>query len=1186
MSSNETNRIVNYTDLTYQDIMAQVDNLFKSDERFKNYNDGELSVLFSELFAGVADMLNYNIERASEEVYIDTAKRYRSAVKLSRNLNYDITRPIPAKARIKFVVDRNTIGESKVVSIPQFTTVTYNGLPYVTAQAVTINVGANDNIAESTEVEIYQGEFKTIRFPGLNNAQINRQYQRYYIDDPSFADFYGEKDYQNGNFTLVGIGDTSFDALDETSGNLYDIRRTSLLAEDKIDAFTFNTAQVAPRYKICLVRTSAESEDGKGVEIRFGDGTFVDNGLKNTGSSIYVRYFSTQGSKANELGIIGNNLGINSNNTISYDGLNTSFLTAELTTNITGGGDLETIESIESNAPGVFQTFDRLITKLDYTSYLKSLTSPFDVQNAMAWGEQEELENINYHQPETVNATNVKQAISKLFNVIMFSAIGKLYSQNVNTGRYEPNIDYSSIVVDNDLSSYRYPSQNYINVLGADEVAGQLYFQQQQFNAKFTSVDLAGASNNQTVFFKGYTNFYNEVMPVYSNESWARYTTTTEQDDLGLNQTVTVPGSYRDIPLNFNITVTDSTGEAKEINLLTDSTFRKTNTDPYTWEGAYICRKPFWENTDGDNKGLVINSTTASGTNAEVLGGLLGEIIDENNDYVAPYYTAWGDVAENIENFLNRQIVRSPYANQANIRFSVSCNIEQDNDFIAALRDKIRTYHNASGLSADEMKRNLKDIQNDRLGVTYNKYITFGVTMSSNSFNYDEFSITVNTQYTEVEKSLCFDGTTGTALTNNNTCQNGDTIDSNAYYYGVITDYSYDLVKKDEISNNLFGLNGKESYLLFNNDNYNNSLSFTENVNTIIQALDNKSQITCRHIYVSPIIQTFGIEGNINLRSGVNGDDVLIRLKDKFYQWANQNVDFNINVYKSNIMKIINSFNEVVSANIQIKPRDIKSKPLGRKYFFDVDSFADGTHFIYTNMPGYDNVNNQIISGSTVEKFQEIVYYNVNSYLRKYRVNDPESDVNIKNVSDPSSPSYDVNSPLYDARYDSSRGEYDPSLYGPRYTSDVSSKEIYSNSLWSGNNTPYQNDVYYTEDKTWYWSNEITERTFLYELVNGIVKDCTGRGRSGIGPILTTDGNTERYNITKMPEFYAFINEIHLDFDEIIKSNIVNTEGDIAPLYESIANTYGIKYERKSSGGFSLKNEIPQFVMDVDYSYV
>ena len=1227
MALNENNKIINYTDLTYQDITAQVDAIFKADPRFKNYNEGELSVLITELFAGVADMLNYNIERASEEVFIDTAKRYRSAVKLSRNLNYDITRPIPSKASVKFIVNRATVGTKKTISIPQFTNLTFNGVNFVTSQSITLTVNESDTYVESNQIDIYQGEFKTIRFPGANNAQIGKQYQRYYIDDPTFCNFYGESDYKYGDFTLVGIGENSAEALNTDTGNLFDIRRVSLLAEDKIDEFKFNSSQTAPRYKICLLRTSAESEDGRGVELRFGDGTFIDNGLKNTGTSIYVRYFSCLGSKTNQLGVIGSAPAINNTNSISYDGLNKNELTTELTTNIITGSDLESVDSISANAPGVFQSFNRLVTKLDYISYLKSLTSPFDVKNAIAWGEQEELENIEFHQPETVNNTNAKPAIKKLFNVVLFSAIGPLYTQDVDTGSYQPNDDYRSIVVDDDLSIFRYPSQNYINVLGADEVVGQLYFQQQQFNAKFSTVDLVGNYNNQTVYYKGYPNFFSNTMPVLTDNEWERYTTNTEQEFLNLTETVTVPsGKYRDIPMQFTVTIKDKSKEYDDISVQSSRTLNKilpeSGVGDPTWDGSFVCRKPYLESGDTSaTQGLVLHQSDANGVPDDVLSGLLGEIVNPDSDFAAPYYTAWGDVAKNIETILNNSISSNVNAQSAGISFAVSVNIEQDTDFISALREKIRSYYTNYGSVT------LQEIQNDRLGITYTKYIKFGITMTSNNASYDELQLTIKTLYSDAEKAYCLDNTNYyTAIGRGNICQNGQALDTNAYYFDMLTGYSYDSLVKEQIESDLFGFSGQSSFLKYRNNDYSNELSFIENMSNVITSLEDKAQITCRHIYISPIIQTFRIAGNLNIRSGVNGDEVLYRLKDRFYGWANEGVDYNIDVYISNIQKIFNEFNEITSSHIYLEPYNPMSKPFGRKYYFDYDSFKKGSHYVYTNLTGYDAVTGEIAPNSPVAQFQEIVYYNIDAYLKKYRLNDPDFDTDVKYVSDPASVGYqpgwpkcqnnvcyDVNSTsncdsiawtceaidpeygslptppneLYDPRYDSSTAEYDPSLYGVRYSSVAESHEIYSNSLWSDLNPKEKDQAYYTEDKVWYWSNEITERTFLYECVNGIVKDCTGKGRVGIGSIFTSDGfGNQRYNITKMPEFYSFINEIHLDFDEIIKSNIINTNGDIAPIYETIANTYGIRYKRKSSGGFSLKNEIPQFFVDVSYSYV
>ena len=1233
MALNDNNKIINYTDLTYQDITAQIDKIFKADPRFANYNEGELSVLFTEIFASIADMLNYNIERASEEVFIDTAKRYRSAVKLSRNLNYDITRPIPAKASVKFIVNRTAVGTTKTVSIPQFTNLTFNGVNFVTSKAITIIINSSDTYVESDNIDIFQGEFKTIRFPGLNNSQVGKQYQRYYIDDPTFSQFYGEKDYKNGDFTLVGIGENSFEALNTDSGNLYDIRRVSLLADDKIDNFTFNTTQTAPRYKICLMRTSAESEDGRGVELRFGDGTFIDNGLKNTGTSIYIRYFSTLGSRSNQLGVIGSNPAINNTNNISYDGINKNQLVCQLTTNIITGTDLESVDSISSNAPGVFQTFNRLVTKLDYVSYLKSLTSPFDIKNAIAWGEQEELQNLSYHQPETINNSNVKPAIKKLFNCVLFSTIGNLYNQDVDTGIYAPNENYRSIVIDDDLTTFRYPSQNYINVLGADEVVGQLYFQQQQFNARFAAVDIIGTFNNSPVYYKGYANFYEQTMPVLADKTWARFTTNTEQQYLGLPTSVSVPaGKYRDMPMKFTLSIKDKAKVYAEITAVSNNTLNKnitTVTDPatgietstVTWDGEYICRTPYITSSDGQNLGLVMHPNSSTGIQDDVLKGLLGEIIDIDNDFVAPYYTAWGDVAKNIENSLNRSIENNITAQTAGIHFIVSCNIENDTKFISTLREKIRNYYNNVGSIS------LREIQNDRLGITYTQYIKFGITMTANNANYDNVSLTIATQYSDAEKAYCLDSTSfSTAVSRNNACINGQTIDPNSYYYGMLIGYTYSLLSKQEVEKNLFNFLDQTSFLLYKNNDYSNELSFIENLSNVIASLDDKAQITCRHIYISPIIQTFKISGNLNIKSGVNGDEVLSRLKDSFYSWANITVDYDVKVYLSNIIKIINQFNEITSSHITIEPYNLVNKPFGRKYYFDYESFANGTHYIFTNLDGYNKQTRTVIPESSIARFQEIVYYNIDSYLKKYRLNNPGFDNDVKYVSDPKSVGYQPGwpkcqnnicyggdgsgectsiawscqavdptnglrptpaHPLYDPKYDSSTSDYDPSLYGQRYSTVSESHEIYSNVLWNNLNPTQKDQAYYTEDKVWYWSNEITERTFLYELVNGIVKDCIGRGRTGISSISTSDSaGNNRHNITKMPEFYSFINEIHLDFDEIIKSNIVNINGDIAPIYETIANTYGIKYIRKSSGGFSLKNEIPQFIFATSFSYV
>jgi hypothetical protein len=510
-----------YTDLTYQQIVNKVAEKFSNDEKFKHFNESDLAPMVLELFAGMTDMINYNIERAAEESYFSTAKRYRSVAKLAGDLGYDIQRPIPAKATIKFVFNGTAALKSasssssefvrnKTIFIPKNTDFIYDGLRFVLADDIyyelsdaelnkiknpgseapfTIDVILNQNKTKVIPT-IIQGSIRVFEFKGKENSvnfqtnNLGKTFQTYYVDDTTFSNLYGDKDIYDGTTTIVGVGSSYAEAM--SWENRYTIKRKSLVDARDISSQNLNTSlynqvqtegefysEQAKLLKNVWIRTSAEVEDGKGVELRFGDGIVTSIGADTKDKSVFVQYLSTQGSFANRSGVLDKELRIlDSNGNLKE--LNVFMkVRAYFTSNINGGGDIEPLQSIKNTAPGIFQTFDRLVTKKDYHEFLKSLTTPIDVKNAIAWGENDEIDNSQYHNeiPEDVSHF---AAIRKLFNVVLYTCIGSLYYNDA--GIIKPKKDLYSAILDAYNGNYIYPSQNYITIMAQKEIVKQLKF--------------------------------------------------------------------------------------------------------------------------------------------------------------------------------------------------------------------------------------------------------------------------------------------------------------------------------------------------------------------------------------------------------------------------------------------------------------------------------------------------------------------------------------------------------------------------------------------------------------------------------------------------------------------------------------------------------------------------------------
>src|SRR5690606_11429536 len=188
-----------------------------------------------------------------------------------------------------------------------------------------------------------------------------------------------------------------------------------LLRTDSIENYDFNSS-INNTKKICLIRTSTD----EGIEILFGDNKYVAKGLTNSSQNVYVKYLSTLGAKANKNGVIGKTPVISES--ITLRGIDiTNNISFQLLSNISLGSDIESNDSIRINAPSIYYTLDRLVSKTDYITFLKSLKTPIPIKNAIAWGEQEEIKLGQLYD------NRIRSAIKKLFNVVLFSSVGSMY---------------------------------------------------------------------------------------------------------------------------------------------------------------------------------------------------------------------------------------------------------------------------------------------------------------------------------------------------------------------------------------------------------------------------------------------------------------------------------------------------------------------------------------------------------------------------------------------------------------------------------------------------------------------------------------------------------------------------------------------------------------------------------------
>jgi hypothetical protein len=354
------------------------------------------------------------------------------------------------------------------------------------------------------DIELIQGEIKEEIVYGSDTDYVGQNFQRYRIADTTFSNLFADNDI--GFNSTDGTHDLSVDltrvAVSVT--NVFDEEELGILA-DYSDFYTPDsrsllrvdsplTATYVSAVPICVIKTLPDGT----VEIKFGaDDFFAKKGLYDVNDNLFVQYLSTLGTEANKIGVVGDRLSTEEQFTSNSIDVSDN-LRFTLRKNILGGSDLEDIESIKANAPSVFYSLDRCVSKKDYISYLKSLTSPLNVKNAVAWGEQEEMQTSGI-------------PIRKLMNVCLFSVLGELYdveSDIYNVKMLEgasDNTILSAAFLDDTYQPYTTLPNNYFNVLIKEDATGEINL----------STQLPSTSNIKQVLNKLEPRSMITVRPVY-----------------------------------------------------------------------------------------------------------------------------------------------------------------------------------------------------------------------------------------------------------------------------------------------------------------------------------------------------------------------------------------------------------------------------------------------------------------------------------------------------------------------------------------------------------------------------------------------------------------------------------------------------------------------------------------------
>lgn len=329
--------VLNYADYNFEDLVIALQDRIKLRDSWSDIYRSGTGQMLIELLAYVLNAGLYYTERRASESMLPTARLLSSVKNLVALLNYEPKRKTSATGTLTFSI---APALNKIVYIPKYTECqSTDGIKYLTNEDAAIQKGQTSVAVNSIQGELLQTEVSA-------NGATNQEYL--------INSIYVENSANAFNPTL----------------------RILVNGEEwtKVDSF-INSNGISKHYRVL--------NDMEGtVTIKFGDNV---NGLApSSGASIIIKYVKSNG--------IGGNVTyagrINTINSTLYDEDGNS-VTVSVTNigSFLGGDNEEGIEEIRYEAPRVFKTGQRAVSRNDFISILENYPG---VASVNVWGENEE----------------------------------------------------------------------------------------------------------------------------------------------------------------------------------------------------------------------------------------------------------------------------------------------------------------------------------------------------------------------------------------------------------------------------------------------------------------------------------------------------------------------------------------------------------------------------------------------------------------------------------------------------------------------------------------------------------------------------------------------------------------------------------------------------------------------------
>jgi len=330
---------VSYVNYDFDQLVQQLQNRLKNRESWLDIYRSSTGQMLIELLAFVMNLGMFYTARRAEESYILTAKNRSSIVNLVQLLNYQPKRKTSATGNLTFSISE---ASDKIVYIPKYTECKTTGaVKYLVNESAAIEKGQT-----SVTVKGIQGELVSIDITSDGSTD-----QEYLINDASVEN---SADLSNPTLRIV------IDGVEWT----------------KVDSF-ISSINVSKHYRVV-------NEPEGTVSILFGDN--INGMAPERGSTINIQYVKSDGLDGNVTYI--DKITEVSSTIYDEDGEIVD-VTVTNPGSFLGGDNEEDIEEIRFEAPRVFKTGQRAVSRDDFVAILENFPG---VASVNVWGENEEAE--------------------------------------------------------------------------------------------------------------------------------------------------------------------------------------------------------------------------------------------------------------------------------------------------------------------------------------------------------------------------------------------------------------------------------------------------------------------------------------------------------------------------------------------------------------------------------------------------------------------------------------------------------------------------------------------------------------------------------------------------------------------------------------------------------------------------